>query len=89
MRLSSHREFIQLLEGLQVVGFVVPFSNYEQDMKDAGIVEHIHNYECRLNIYQKEKLIICSIVFEGKGQRYSLVLFKGGTVLVEGGGPCE
>ena len=78
MTLNSNREFIQLLEGLQVLGFVVPFSNYEQDMKDAGLVEHIHLYNMKLNIYNKDNLIICSIVFEGRNNRYSLTLFKGG-----------
>ena len=50
MRLSSVREFESLLEGLQTFGFVVPFKNYQQDLIDAGLVEHIHLYECKINI---------------------------------------
>lgn len=78
MKLNSNKEFIELLEGLQVLGFVIPFCDYEQQMKQAGLVKHIHNYDCKIKIIQVEHIHkpIISIVFKSKDKSYELILRK-------------
>lgn len=44
MRFDSIRRLIEFLEGLQAMGYVVPFINYQYDLIKHGFNKHIHCY---------------------------------------------
>lgn len=79
MRLSSLRELINLLEGLQSLGFVVPFKDYEQELKNAGMTRHIHCYECKIRFHNDKEndFAVCNIwFFDGENKQYVIPLRK-------------
>ena len=58
MRFGSYKDFTRFLKGLSDIGYSVPFTDYELDMKKKGFSKHIHYYECDINDSNSNIIVI-------------------------------
>lgn len=67
MKLNSVQEYVDLLEVLDDLGYLVPFTNYAQELQRHGFTEHISKYDMKI-IHTKEPADIISIIFFARKQ---------------------
>ena len=73
MRFDSIKRLVDFLRGLQVMGYVVSFFDYQQDLIKHGFNKHIHCYSWSMVVTNGGVMLIT----QDKGKEYIIDIVKG------------
>lgn len=73
MRFDSIKRLIEFLQGLVVMGYVVPFFDYQQDLIKHGFDKHIHCYSWNMVVTNTGIMLVTY----DKSKSYTIDITKG------------